>query len=50
MESLRIEHERRIVGTIKSGPDTIGFYGVSFPTVSDGASLDVHRSMLTPVR
>jgi hypothetical protein len=50
MESLRIEHDRRIVGTVKSGPDALGFYGVSFPTVPDGASLDVHRCMLMPVR
>jgi hypothetical protein len=50
MESLRIEHERRIVGRVTSGPCPLGWYEVEFPTVANMKPLDVHRDMLTPVR
>lgn len=49
-ESLRIEHEKGIVGNVCCGPDSLGYYAVSFPSVPDGKCLDVHRSMITPVR
>jgi hypothetical protein len=49
-ESLRIEHERRIVGNAVEGPCALGYYRVKFPTVEDGQSMDIHRSMLIPVR
>ena len=49
-ESLRIEHERGIVGTVVSGPCELGYYAVQFPSVPDGRTMDAHRTMLTPVR
>lgn len=49
-ESLRIEMERRVVGTIQSGPCALGYYAVRFPTVADGRTLDVHVNMIEFVR
>jgi hypothetical protein len=49
-ESLRIEHERRIVGNVVEGPCALGYYRVKFPTVEDGQSMDIHRSMIAPAR
>lgn len=49
-ESLRREYERRIVGRVVAGPDACGYYKVQFPSVPDGNTMEVHRSMLTSVR
>jgi hypothetical protein len=50
MESLRQEFEARTVGTVEMGPDEAEWYAVQFPTVADRDRLNVHRSMLEPVR
>jgi hypothetical protein len=47
-DSLRIEHDKGIVGHVQSGPCELGYYKVLFPSVEK--PLEVHRTMLTEVR
>lgn len=48
MESLRIERERGIVGTIEMEVEPDGWFAVQFPTCEK--PLHVHRSMMEYAR